>query len=967
MLSLRTIHDVGRALGYYAEEIEIDREEYYAGETEALGRWVGAGAPAAGFEGPVVPGSFEHLLGGAGLRRPAGDGAVAGIDLTFKAPKSVSVLWGIADAHTAEQLGAAHDAAVAAALGYMERQACRARRGAGGTIQVRGAGFVAAAFRHASSRAGDPLLHTHVVAGNLTLGPDGKWTALDSRHLFRHALTGGYLYQAELRREITERLGLTWRPVENGHADLDSVSRPIIQHFSQRSREMREHMAEHGGRSAESAQIAVLETRKAKNHIALGEHREQWRARAAEHGLASREVVRALRPVDHTLPLAQPVTPEVLTDKRSVFGRAELLQSLAAAQPQGSSTEQLERLADAMLGRSELVALGHGKVAAGLTEARYTTAELLALEQDLIQRAERGRRGSIAYAGSSRVDPALEGRTLSLEQEEVVRHVCGSGDGVSIVRASAGTGKTFVLDAAREAWEAGNVEVIGCALSARAALELTDQSAIPATTIAQLAGQLREGGRLPHGGVLVVDEAGMVGTRDLARLAEAAESSRTKLVLVGDDRQLPEIQAGGAFHALAERLDAHELREIRRQREAWDRHALDELRSGDVERWARAYRERGQITVGDSAPATRAALVNDWSRGTGDRLMIAARRADVADLNARARQLLRAEGRLPPDELVAAGRGFAVGDRVIGTRNDRRAGILNGQRGTVVTAQASAPHVDVVLDGGAKVRLDREYLDAGHLDHGYAITAHRAQGATVDRSYVLGGEELYREWGYTALSRHRQEARFYIARGELRDDLDLLPPSDPVVAGISQLLQRTEAKALAIDSLPNDQRADLERERAQLRDRLTEEPLPPRRLLHVEDQNLEQQLRTLENARWREQHLTEERGKLRWRDRGRRAEIDDLLENNREEQQRREAELRTAIGTRHRLDATDHGWLDAHGPEAERCLAVDEELRARDLANGRAAVRLNDLAREAPDLRLPTQDLHLDSSIDLGL
>jgi conjugative relaxase-like TrwC/TraI family protein len=611
MLSLAKIRDVAAALGYYAEETELGREEYYSGEGDVLGRWVGRAAATAGFDGPVVTGSLEHLLRGAGLRRPVRDGAVAGIDLTFKAPKSVGLLWGIADAESAAQLGAAHDDAVAAALGYMEREACRARRGAGGAIQVRGEGFVAAAFRHASSRAGDPLLHTHVVAGNLTLGPDGKWTALDARHLFRHALTGGYLYQAELRRGITERLGLQWGPVEKGAADLVGVSRPVIDHFSQRQKQMREHMAEHGGRSPQSAQIAVLETRQAKSSVTLNVHREQWRSRAAEHGLGTREVARALEPVDHALPLAETVTPRSLTDTRSVFGRAELLQALAAAQLQGSSIAELERLADAVLAGPELVALPHGKVAAGLTEARYTTVELLELEQDLVDRAMRGLHRDVTFSGARRVESALEGRTLSPEQRKVVVNLCSGGEGVSVVRAPAGTGKTFVLDAAREAWQSAGIEVLGCALSARAALELNDQAAIPSTTIAQLTGQLGDGGTLPRGGVLVVDEAGMVGTRDLATLAESAETARAKLVLVGDDRQLPEIQAGGAFRALAERLPANELHEVRRQRETWDREALDQLRTGDVERWASAYRDHGQITVGDSAPATRAALVND--------------------------------------------------------------------------------------------------------------------------------------------------------------------------------------------------------------------------------------------------------------------------------------------------------------------------------------------------------------------
>jgi conjugative relaxase-like TrwC/TraI family protein len=257
MLSLGKIAAGPRAARYYTDQVALGREDYYAGEGEAPGRWTGSAATAAGLGGRVEAGQLEGLLAGGGLRRAVREGAVAGFDLTFRAPKSVSVLWGVADAATARQLGAAHDAAVEAALAYVEREACRARRGAGGAVQVRGSGFVAAAFRHRASRAGDPLLHTHVVAGNLTQGPDGRWTALDARHLYRHAKTAGFLYQAELRREIDERLGLSWGPVQRGAADIEGVGRGVVEHFSQRRAEILEHMAAHGGRSATSAQVAA--------------------------------------------------------------------------------------------------------------------------------------------------------------------------------------------------------------------------------------------------------------------------------------------------------------------------------------------------------------------------------------------------------------------------------------------------------------------------------------------------------------------------------------------------------------------------------------------------------------------------------------------------------------------------------------------------------------------------------------
>ena len=421
------------------------------------------------------------------------------------------------------------------------------------------------------------------------------------------------------------------------------------------------------------------------------------------------------------------------------------------------------------------MALPEAAAKAGVVERRYTTIELLETEAKLLDSARRRRHALVARVGRFTLDRQLRDHpTLSEEQRAVVRGLCGGGEGVAVVRAAAGTGKTFTLDAAREAWQGEGVAVVGCALSARAALELEDQASIPSVTIAAVKRSLEQGHALPRGGVLVVDEAGMVGTRDLALLADAAEHARAKLV--GDDRQLPEIDAGGAFHALADQLGTLELTEVRRQHEAWDRDALDALRNDDVERWARAYREHGKITVADNARQARAALVNDWSRAEGEAIMIAGRRADVRDLNDRARELLKAEGKLSNAELEVAGRRFAAGDRVVGTRNDRGRGILNGQRGTVTAIDQQRRAVKVRLDSGREVTLDSGYLAAGRLDHAYALTAHKAQGATVDRSFVLGSEDLYRELGYTALSRHRHEARFYVARRDLEPKSRSRPP-----------------------------------------------------------------------------------------------------------------------------------------------------------------------------------------------
>ena len=328
---------------YYVDQVALGREDYYAGEGEAPGAWIGSGATALGLEGSVSELGIVRLLGaedpatGEQLRRPLTSGAVAGFDLTFRAPKSVGVLFGICEPDVVREIVDSHEAAVRDALGYLEHEACMARRGHGGAVLVRGGGFVAAAFRHRSSRAGDPLLHTHIVIANATQGPDGRWSALDGRLLYRHAKTAGYLYQASLRAQLTERLGLRWHAVERGTADVVGVLRPVIDHFSRRRAEILEHMEARGERSARAAQVATLETRRRKVYgVPVDRLRAEWRALATEHGLGRFELRRVLRrgslqrssqPLDGLA--GRLLGEDGLTASQSTFTRRDVLQAVA--------------------------------------------------------------------------------------------------------------------------------------------------------------------------------------------------------------------------------------------------------------------------------------------------------------------------------------------------------------------------------------------------------------------------------------------------------------------------------------------------------------------------------------------------------------------------------------------------------------------------------------------------------------
>ena len=443
-------------------------------------------------------------------------------------------------------------------------------------------------------------------------------------------------------------------------------------------------------------------------------------------------------------------------------------------------------------------------------ERRYSTPELLALERRLVNAAVSRRHADVAIVPSDVLNAAITRRpSLSTEQAAMVRRLTTSGRGVEIVVGKAGAGKTFALDAARDAWQTSGIRVVGAALAARAAAELHAGAGIDSYTIdALLADFDREHGGLVRGSVLVVDEAGMVGTRKLSRLLDRASKADAKVVLVGDHRQLPEIDTGGVFRGLLHRLEPVRLDINRRQRQQWERAALDELRAGDPAQAMTAYRDQGALVLGDTAEQVRERLVSDWwaayeQQGPDAGVMIAARLSDVDDLNGRARHRLAEASRLHGAALVVDDRRYQAGDRIVALHNDRRVGVVNGTRATVTAINLDERSLVAETDGGTTVTLPAPYLDAGHVAHAYAVTAHKAQGLTTERTWVLGSDEIYREWGYVAMSRGRESNRMYIVAGaDIGQDGHCHVPHTPgadEVADLARALERSRAQALAID------------------------------------------------------------------------------------------------------------------------------------------------------------------------
>ncbi len=325
-------------------------EDYYLGGPEAAGVWIGVGAPALGLAGAVDAARLDRVLAGEhpASGEPLGRvvrGRVPGFDLTFSAPKSVSVLFGIGDDALRRAIRDAHDDAVGEALGYLEREAAVTRRGPGGVHVIAGRGLIGAAFRHRTSRAGDPQLHTHVLVANLVLGADGRWSTLDGRRIYAHAKTAGYLYEARLRSLLTRELGVSWGPVRNGIADVDGVPAGVLRAFSRRRADIEAELERRGASSAGAAQIAALATRRAKDYGVTPEQLvPEWRRRASELGLDA-DVVRGLMARERPAPLQADQLEEIadrlagpngLTARRSSFTRRDVLQAWSEALPAGA-------------------------------------------------------------------------------------------------------------------------------------------------------------------------------------------------------------------------------------------------------------------------------------------------------------------------------------------------------------------------------------------------------------------------------------------------------------------------------------------------------------------------------------------------------------------------------------------------------------------------------------------------------
>lgn len=744
-------------------------DSYYAGENgEPPGKWIGTysdkmGIGASRVERGELAAAFRgvHPRTGEIIANNAGEKHKPGYDLTFAAPKSVSIAFATANDKDRAIISAAQQKAVERAIKHAELTgAFRQREGKGGEIKISQGELAVATFEHCNNRNNDSHLHTHTVVMNLA--ENGKTVDFDASRT--KEIDG--IYKATLAEALkeagyhVERDGVAFR--------LHEVSKRFEKDESSRHDEIIEDMAVTGHGSEKAAEAAQKKTRKAKVEVNRSTFFADKQESAKKYAMDERG--ECLKPQwnDKRL-LSRFNQHSTITETQMKAALFEEAQGVCGVD------EALERMG-AMVERGDLLQMTDTRTGA----RRWTTRENWMIEKELSDWAKLEAstvRQQDKGVSQNALKNAEGSRTMSAEQRLAFLDVTGSGR-LKVVQGAAGTGKSYMLGAAGDAWKRDGFAVIGCAPSGKAAAGLQEGSGIESTTVHKLLIDLKKGDeKLTEKSVVVMDEAGMVGSKLMLRLKREVEKAGAKLVLVGDTRQLQPIDAGGAMRAIKAHTGESVLDDIRRQKSVEDISLVHKLKSGGKGDEAVAdMKSRGMLKRSETREESRrkiAELIVGDMKGGHSVLGLASRRVDTKHINEIARQLARDSGLIGQADFdyksnSGGVNSFAVGDSVLATKNDSKIGIKNGMVGKVVSA--SKGKLTVEMTSGERFTLDdKTYQD---LDRGYCVTIHKSQGETVDRAHIMHDQRMTSmNMAYVGLSRHRHAATYHYSVDDL--DLDL--------------------------------------------------------------------------------------------------------------------------------------------------------------------------------------------------
>ncbi|MBA9061529.1 conjugative relaxase-like TrwC/TraI family protein [Methylobacterium fujisawaense] len=864
----------GTSARYYLAQVE-----YYLGGREPEGRWL-LTEPALGVIAgtPVARTAFENLhagrhadgralLQGGHMKTTDGGARTGGYDITFSAPKSVSVLAALGDDALRDAIEAAQEQAVAEAMRFLDCEAAFCRRGKAGAIRepVR---LTVALFRHGEARPAehvdgttfaDPATHHHAVVVNASLRSDGSFGALDGKAFFTMKMAAGARYHLELASRL-QTLGLAIEATGgNGLFEVAGVDPGLCAYFSARRHEIADELAAAGiAHSADAPALAAAKARATRGvkredefEAHGGDRRAAWRARAAARGFdpaaltagalqAGREraPARKLDRVEALIRARVDAVPRALTETQSLVEHRHLVAGVAAALVE---TGVKAARADAELAR--LVA--EGAVVALRRDRRwphpiYSTPEVIALERDL-RRMARALAG-VSLAGipdPSRVADLVRQDGLNPEQAEAARLATGPA-ALCIAEGSPGSGKSTLLRPVSSAWTESGWRVIGAATAWKVAHALRDDLCIEARAVdSWLEGAAHGRPFLTDRTCLIVDEAGLLSSRQLHRILAEVERARAAglrvaVRLVGDRKQLQPI-GGPGLRIVADAVGTTRVDTIVRQREAWTREVVTHLGQGRTAEALALLDAQGAVTECTSSQAVAAAMVAAWSAARAANpeapapLLIARTNVQVRALNAGIREVLRREGSLAPTDaatltaVTSSGRpyllGLAVGDPVRFLARLDALGVVNGTEAVLTGIEGRGDGLSRDADlrltariGGREVSFRPRDLADEHrrirLASAHATTIYGSQGLTTESALVWGDAGLDRHDAFVAMSRARGVTRLFVDRAGLdarvREERALSDRARPVEADerratLARLMARSGEKASTLD------------------------------------------------------------------------------------------------------------------------------------------------------------------------
>ncbi len=777
MMSLRGLGNLGTGGGsarlastYYQEK----SADYYVKDLDQQGQWMGQGSEALGLQGAINREEFQLSLAGyvAGheVQNAGKENRLMGWDCTFSAPKSVSIVWAGAEASHKQEIELAHQKAVEAAFEYLEANTIT-RRGQGGTIHEQ-AKLVASRFNHHTSREGDPQLHSHVVISNFSVREDGTVGTIDSRTFYEHKMAAGALYQVELAYQM-KHLGYEVENGVKGTFRLANVSHEAEKVFSKRDQQIDTLSHERGIRSYAGTRGIVLATRANKVNSDLSEREETW-GREARHNKIDLEARRGMT-VDRSQSDDQILiqASEKLTAQQSTFKEKVLLREVALASFGSRDAEAVRELLDTARTQGYVVGLENGLL---------TTPDMAKIEQGIISHVERMvKKDNYAVNPDKAIKEGIDGgngkrNAFSTEQQIAIRTATGES-AIAVIQGRAGVGKSTMLAAVNESYTKEGWKVQGIALAGVAAQNLQKESGIESKTIASWLPRAE----LDNKTVVIIDEAGMVGSKQMSDIIEKVQHSKAKLILVGDEKQLQPIAAGGILHAIDQKVAqiapqySTAVEDIKRQREDWMKETVKLAAQGKTGEALENLDEKGKINIYQNPIEARTSMIDeyikenkaDFTKG----LILTNLRQDADKINLEIRDKLKEQGIVDTMNPVMVNNGtkdigIAKGDRIMFTRNDYNLEVRNGQRATVSGVDPFGI-IEARLDGGETKRINlKEYT---HVDYGWASTTHKAQGATVERAFVYGysSEPMASQQAtYVQISRAKGETKLFVVAGE---------------------------------------------------------------------------------------------------------------------------------------------------------------------------------------------------------